>query len=125
MADRENAADAVGGINVNVRDNQVMRAMLDMSTSAQIKDSMKLGGEVLSQIGKVGKLHKGKVEQAGFAVLKAPDVPSILVETAFISNPEEEAKLRDPDYQAQLVDALTSGITRYFKRNPPLARKRT
>ena len=125
MADRENAADAVGGINVAVRDNQVMRAMLDMSTTAQIKDSMNLGGEVLSQIGKVGKLHKGKVEQAGFAVLKAPDVPSILVETAFISNPEEEAKLRDPEYQAQLVDALTTGIARYFKRNPPLARKRT
>jgi N-acetylmuramoyl-L-alanine amidase len=96
-----------------------------MSTTAQIKDSLKLGNEVLSQIGKVGKLHKGEVEQAGFAVLKAPDVPSILVETAFISNPDEEAKLRDPDYLAQLVDALTRGIVRYFKRNPPLARQRT
>ncbi|TMH05895.1 MAG: AMIN domain-containing protein [Betaproteobacteria bacterium] len=125
MAERENAADQVGGMNVGVRDVQVMRALLDMSTTAQIKDSMKLGHEVLSQIGKVGKLHKGAVEQAGFAVLKAPDVPSILVETAFISNPEEEARLRDPDYQARLVDALTSGIVRYFKRNPPLARQRT
>jgi N-acetylmuramoyl-L-alanine amidase len=125
MAERENAADQVGGINVSVRDAQVMRAILDMSTTAQIKDSLKLGNEVLSQIGKVGKLHKGAVEQAGFAVLKAPDVPSILVETAFISNPDEEAKLRDPDYQSQLVDALTSGIVRYFKRNPPLARQRT
>ena len=78
-----------------------MRALLDMSTTAQIKDSLKLGGEVLGQIGKVGRLHKNNVEQAGFAVLKAPDVPSILVESAFISNPGEEAKLRDADYQAQ------------------------
>ena len=95
-----------------------------MSTTAQIKDSMKLGGEVLGQIGKVGKLHKGQVEQAAFAVLKAPDIPSILVETAFISNPEEESHLRDPHYQAQLVAALTSGIKRYFAKNPPLARQR-
>jgi N-acetylmuramoyl-L-alanine amidase len=95
-----------------------------MSTTAQIKDSLKLGGEVLGQIGKVGKLHKPRVEQAGFAVLKAPDIPSILVETAFISNPQEEARLRDPDYQARLVDALTVGIKRYFAKNPPLARQR-
>jgi N-acetylmuramoyl-L-alanine amidase len=101
-----------------------MRTLLDMSTTAQIKDSMKLGGEVLGQIGKVGKLHKARVEQAGFAVLKAPDIPSILVETAFISNPEEESKLRDPLYQSRLVDALVSGIARYFARNPPLARTR-
>ena len=124
MANRENAADLVGGVNVAVKDETVMRAMLDMSTTAQIKDSLKLGGEVLGQIGKVGKLHKGSVEQAGFAVLKAPDIPSILVESAFISNPGEEAKLRDPDYRAQLVEALTTGIQRYFARNPPLARSR-
>lgn len=124
MANRENAADLVGGVNVAVKDETVMRAMLDMSTTAQIKDSLKLGGEVLGQIGKVGKLHKGSVEQAGFAVLKAPDIPSILVESAFISNPGEEAKLRDPDYRAQLVDALATGIQRYFARNPPLARSR-
>jgi N-acetylmuramoyl-L-alanine amidase len=125
MAERENAADKVGGINLDVRDAQVMRALLDMSTTAQIKDSLKLGNEVLSQMGKLGRLHKGAVEQAGFAVLKAPDVPSILVETAFISNPDEESRLRDPAYQTQLVDALVSGITRYFRRNPPLARQRT
>lgn len=125
MANRENAADMVGGVNtVAVKDTAVLRAMLDMSTSAQIKDSMKLGSEVLGQIGRVGALHKKKVEQAGFAVLKAPDVPSILVETAFISNPEEEAKLRDPDYRAQLVEALATGIARYFAKNPPLARHR-
>ena len=124
MANRENAADAVGGINVNAKDAAVMRALLDMSTTAQIRDSMKLGGEVLGQIGRVGKLHKGSVEQAGFAVLKAPDIPSILVESAFISNPEEESRLRDPQYQARLVEALVTGIRRYFAKNPPLARSR-
>jgi N-acetylmuramoyl-L-alanine amidase len=127
MADKENAADMVGGVNVGAatKDANVLRALLDMSTTAQIKDSLKLGSEVLGQIGKVGKLHKARVEQAGFAVLKAPDIPSILVETAFISNPEEEAKLRDPDYQDELVVALASGIARYFAKNPPMARKRS
>jgi N-acetylmuramoyl-L-alanine amidase len=125
MAQRENAADLVGGINIAaVRDKQVMQAMLDMSTTAQIKDSLKLGNEVLAPLGRVGRLHKRQVEQAGFAVLKAPDIPSILVETAFISNPEEERRLRDPAYQAQLVEALTIGIRRYFAKNPPLARNR-
>ena len=124
MADKENAADLVGGVDIKSRDAAVARALLDMSTTAQIKDSLKLGGEVLGQIGKVGRLHKPHVEQAGFAVLKAPDIPSILVETAFISNPEEEAKLRDPQYQLQLVEALTTGIKRYFAKNPPLARQR-
>lgn len=127
MADRENAADMVGGVNVGAatKDANVLRALLDMSTTAQIKDSLKLGSEVLGQIGKVGKLHKARVEQAGFAVLKAPDIPSILVETAFISNPEEENKLRDPDYQDQLVDALATGIAKYFAKSPPMARKRS
>jgi N-acetylmuramoyl-L-alanine amidase len=124
MANRENAADLVGGVNIAVKDQTVMRALIDMSTTAQIKDSLKLGGEVLGQIGKVGRLHKGSVEQASFAVLKAPDIPSILVESAFISNPEEENKLRDPEYRAQLVEALAVGIQRYFARNPPLARSR-
>jgi N-acetylmuramoyl-L-alanine amidase len=124
MAERENAADGVGGVNLQVADAQVMRTLLDMSTAAQIKDSLKLGREVLGRIGKVGTLHKRDVEQAGFAVLKAPDIPSILVETAFISNPEEEDKLRDRDYQRQLVQAIAAGIKRYFARNPPLARNR-
>ena len=124
MANRENASDLVGGANLHAKDETVLRALLDMSTTAQIKDSLKLGGEVLGQIAKVGKLHKGSVEQASFAVLKAPDIPSILVESAFISNPGEEAKLRDPQYRAQLVEALATGIQRYFARNPPLARSR-
>ncbi len=124
MANRENAADTVGGVNIDAKDANVVRALLDMSTTAQIRDSLKLGGEVLGQIGKVGKLHKGSVEQAGFAVLKAPDIPSILVEAAFISNPDEEARLRSAGYQAELVHALSVGIQRYFAKNPPLARSR-
>ena len=124
MAARENAADLVGGTNIAAKDAQLVRTLLDMSTTAQIKDSLRLGHEVLSRIGRVGSLHKHQVEQAGFAVLKAPDVPSILVETAFISNPEEEDKLRDPAHQKRLVDALASGIQRYFAKNPPLARNR-
>jgi N-acetylmuramoyl-L-alanine amidase len=125
MADRENAADLVGGANFKSRHEDVMRTLLDMSTSAQIKDSLRIGVEVLGQIGRVGRLHKPRVEQAGFAVLKAPDIPSILVETAFISNPDEEAKLRSASYKEKLVEALDTGIAKYFARNPPLARTRT
>ena len=124
MADKENSADLVGGLNVKAKDEQVQKALLDMSTTAQINDSLKLGSAMLGEIGSVGKLHKPRVEQAGFAVLKAPDIPSVLVETAFISNPDEEAKLRSEDYQVQLADALMRGIRRYFSRNPPLARNR-
>jgi N-acetylmuramoyl-L-alanine amidase len=124
MADRENKADLIGGINIKTKDVHVSRALLDMSTTAQINDSLKLGSALLGEMGNVGKLHKGQVEQAGFAVLKAPDIPSVLVETAFISNPEEEQKLRSGDYQEQLADALIRGVERYFSRNPPLARNR-
>ena len=124
MADKENAADLVGGVNVKAKDAQVQKALLDMSTTAQINDSLKLGNAMLGEIGNVGKLHKPRVEQAGFAVLKAPDIPSVLVETAFISNPDEEEKLRSEAYQTQLADALMRGITRYFAKNPPLARNR-
>ncbi|MDO9360188.1 MAG: N-acetylmuramoyl-L-alanine amidase [Polaromonas sp.] len=124
IANKENSADLVGGINVKAKDAQVQRALLDMSTTAQINDSLKLGSAMLGEIGNVGKLHKPRVEQAGFAVLKAPDIPSVLVETAFISNPDEEARLRSEAYQVQLADALMRGISRYFARNPPLARNR-
>ena len=124
LANKENSADLVGGINVKAKDAQVQRALFDMSTTAQINDSMKLGSAMLGEIGNVGKLHKGRVEQASFAVLKAPDIPSVLVETAFISNPMEEARLRSEGYQIQLADALMRGISRYFAKNPPLARNR-
>jgi N-acetylmuramoyl-L-alanine amidase len=124
MAEKENRADLIGGINIKAQDAHVRRALLDMSTTAQINDSLKLGSALLGEIGNVGRLHKAQVEQAGFAVLKAPDIPSVLVETAFISNPEEEAKLNSGEYQEQLADALMRGIERYFARNPPLARSR-
>ncbi|MDO7692487.1 MAG: N-acetylmuramoyl-L-alanine amidase, partial [Burkholderiaceae bacterium] len=94
------------------------------STTAQINSSMQLGGAMLGELGQVGKLHKPRVEQAGFAVLKAPDIPSVLVETAFISNPDEERRLRNPRYQNDLADALMKGIVRYFESNPPLAKSR-
>jgi N-acetylmuramoyl-L-alanine amidase len=125
MAAKENKADLIGGVNVKAQEASVARILLDMSTTAQINDSLRLGGALLGEIGNVGRLHKRKVEQAGFAVLKAPDIPSVLVETAFISNPEEEAQLRSEDYQEELADALMRGITRYFAKNPPLARTRT
>ncbi len=125
MADKENKADLIGGVNVRTQDAHVARVLLDMSTTAQIKDSLRLGGAMLGEIGQVGRLHKPRVEQASFAVLKAPDIPSVLVETAFISNPEEEVRLRSEAYQEQLADALMRGIQRYFAANPPLARSRT
>lgn len=122
LANKENAADMIGGANLGSKDAQVTRVLLDLSTTAQITDSMKVGKAVLDQIGGINRLHKGQVEQAGFAVLKAPDIPSILVETAFISNPEEEAKLNDLGHQNQLADAILRGIRAYFAKNPPLSR---
>jgi N-acetylmuramoyl-L-alanine amidase len=124
LANKENAADAVGGVNIKAKDVNVLKAILDMSTTAQINDSLRLGSAVIKEIGGLGKLHKAQVEQAGFAVLKAPDIPSVLIETAFISNPDEEEKLRSSEYQDQLADAVMRGIKRYFARNPPLARNR-
>jgi len=124
IANKENSADLVGGVNIRHADKMVAEMLLDMSTSAQIKDSMKLGGAVLREIGGINALHKSRVEQAGFAVLRAPDIPSILVETAFISNPEEERRLTDENYQQQMAVALLNGIRRYFRANPPLAKSR-
>ena len=122
MARRENEADLIGGINLASHDKQLARVLLDLSTTAQINDSLKLGNSVLRELERVNRLHKPRVEQAGFAVLKAPDIPSILVETAFISNPDEEARLRDDAYQEQMARAILIGIKRYFAKNPPLAR---
>ena len=125
LANKENQADLVGGINVRSQDAAVQQMLLDMSTTAQINDSLKLGTALLGQIGGFAKLHKPRVEQAGFAVLKAPDIPSVLIETAFISNPGEEQKLRSSAYQIQLADAMMAGIRQYFIKNPPLARSRS
>lgn len=125
LANKENAADAVGGINIKNKNAEVQKVLFDMSTTAQIKDSLQLGSTVLREIGGLGRLHKNHVEQASFAVLKAPDIPSVLIESAFISNPEEEEKLRSHEYQNQLADAIMRGITHYFSKNPPLARNRS
>jgi N-acetylmuramoyl-L-alanine amidase len=125
LAQHENQADLIGGVNLSARDPIVKRTMLDMSQTAQISDSLRVGRSVLDGIGMVNALHKGGVEQAGFAVLKAPDIPSILVETAFISNPDEEQKLRDEGYQRKFAASMRSGIKQYFARNPPLARAYT
>ncbi|MEM5450435.1 N-acetylmuramoyl-L-alanine amidase [Paraburkholderia guartelaensis] len=124
MANKENSSDQIGGISVQTADAAVNRALFDMSTTAQIRDSLRYGGFVLNEVGEINKLHKGSVEQAGFAVLKAPDIPSILVETAFISNPEEETRLNDDAYRDKMANAILKGIRRYFAANPPLAKSR-
>jgi N-acetylmuramoyl-L-alanine amidase len=122
MANKENAADLIGGVNLGSHDEQVAKVLLDLSTSAQIHDSLKLGSVLLEEIKKINRLHKDDVEQAGFAVLKAPDIPSVLVETAFISNPNEEALLKSSAHQEKLAVAMFTGIQRYLTTNPPLAR---
>jgi N-acetylmuramoyl-L-alanine amidase len=124
LANKENSADLIGGVNIKSHDRQLAHVLLDLSTTAQINDSLKVGKAVLNEIGGINRLHKNAVEQAGFAVLKAPDIPSILIETAFISNPEEEAKLTDDAYQDQMADAVLKGIRKYFAKNPPLAKNR-
>ena len=124
MAERENGADQVGGVNLAVRDDLTLRVMADMGTTAQIRDSLDLGQRILSRMGEVGHLHKPRVEQAGFAVLKSPETPSILVETAFISNPEEEALLRSPQWQARMVAALAAGIQHRLRETPRMPRQR-
>jgi len=124
LANDQNKADMIGGVNLGKHDKQLASVLFDLSTTAQINDSLKLGKAVLGEIGGINRLHKAAVEQAGFAVLKAPDIPSILVETAFISNPEEEAKLKDDGYQDQLANAIAKGIKRYFAANPPMAKSR-
>jgi len=124
LANKENQADLIGGANAKGGDPQLASVLFDLSTTAQINDSLKVGKAVLGEIGGINKLHNGAVERAGFAVLKAPDIPSILIETAFISNPEEEARLLDNAYQDQIADAIVKGIRRYFAKNPPLAKNR-
>ncbi|MBI3222477.1 MAG: N-acetylmuramoyl-L-alanine amidase [Nitrosomonadales bacterium] len=122
LAKKENEADLIGGVNIAVKDPYLARTLLDLSQTATINDSLKLAKHVLGELGNINDLHRGHVEQAGFAVLKSPDIPSILVETAFISNPSEEQRLNDEDYQMKLANAILSGIKRYFAQNPALAK---
>ena len=122
LAQRENQSDTIGGVNLGAQDPVLARTLLDLSLTATINDSLKLGKAVLSELGDVNTLHKNSVEQASFAVLKAPDIPSILVETAFISNPEEEKRLKDAAYQERIAAAILGGLKRYLAQNPPLSR---
>lgn len=124
LAKKENEADLIGGVNIAVKDPYLARTLLDLSQTATINDSMKLAKHVLKELGDINDLHRGHVEQAGFAVLKSPDIPSILVETAFISNPDEEQRLNDEDYQMKLANAILGGVKRYFAQNPALSRPR-
>lgn len=124
LAKRENESDLIGGVSLDDKDPYLARTLLDLSQTATISDSLKLAKAVLGHLGEINDLHKRSVEQAGFAVLKSPDIPSILVETAFISNPEEEKRLNDDEYQDKLANAILSGIKRYFSSNPPLAKSK-
>ncbi len=122
LAKKENESDLIGGVSLDNKDMNLARTLLDLSQTATINDSLKLGKFVLKNIGEVNTLHKGSVEQAGFAVLKSPDIPSILVETAFISNPEEERRLNDDAYRAKVVESIVNGIKKDFATNPALAK---
>ena len=122
LAKKENEADLIGGVNLAVKDPHLARTLLDLSQTATINDSMKLAKHVLGELGDINDLHRGQVEQAGFAVLKSPDIPSILIETAFISNPREERRLNDANYQMKIANAILGGIKRYFAQNPALSK---
>jgi len=124
LAKKENEADLIGGVNLSIKDPYLARTLLDLSQTATINDSLKLAKHVLKEVGHINKLHSGHVEQAGFAVLKSPDIPSILVETAFISNPDEEKRLQDEGYQDEMARAILGGIKRYFAANPALSKQR-
>jgi N-acetylmuramoyl-L-alanine amidase len=121
---RENEADLIGGVNLNVSDPILKQTLLDLSQTATINDSLRLGRSVLSELGRINRLHRKQVEQAGFAVLKAPDIPSILVETAFISNPDEEQRLADETQQERIAQSILDGIRRYVAQTPGITRPR-
>ena len=121
LANKANESDLIGGVSIENKQPALARTLLDLSQSATINDSLKFGNHVLKEIKKVNKLHKKYVEQAGFAVLKAPDIPSILIETAFISNPAEEKKLLSAGYQNKMAKSIYLGIKSYLKTKPSIA----
>ena len=124
LAKKENEADLIGGVNIAEKDPYLARTLLDLSQTATNSDSMTLAKHVLGELGGINTLHGGKVEQAGFAVLKSPDIPSILIETAFLSNPDEESRLIDNNFQEKMALAILGGVKRYFSKNPPLSKQR-
>lgn len=119
LAERENAADLMGGVSLDDKDNTLASVLLDLSQSANISASMTAAQRVLAALDGVGQVRKSQVQQAGFVVLKSPDIPSMLVETAYISNPREEVRLRSPRHQADLAEAIFAGVRNYFEQNPP------
>ena len=120
LAERENAADLMGGVTLDDKDNTLASVLLDLSQSANISASMTAAQRVLAALDNVGQVRKAQVQQAGFVVLKSPDIPSMLVETAYISNPSEELRLKSPRQQANLADAIFAGVRNYFEQNPPV-----
>lgn len=119
LAEKENASDLIGGVSLDDKDNMLARVLLDLSQTATKQASYEAGREMLQELRPLGKLHKKEVQQAAFAVLKSPDIPSVLVETAFISNPNEERKLRSREHQRALATAMLRGVRDYFTKNPP------
>ncbi|MCC7413777.1 MAG: N-acetylmuramoyl-L-alanine amidase [Gammaproteobacteria bacterium] len=119
LAEQENAADLVGGVTLQDKDELLKSVLIDLSQAAAIGASVEVANKVLRELGKLGRIHRRSVQYAGFMVLKSPDIPSILVETAFISNPNEEVRLRAERHQSALADALLGGIRNYFRENPP------
>jgi N-acetylmuramoyl-L-alanine amidase len=119
LADRENAADLIGGVSLEDKDSTLASVLLDLSQSAAMSASMVAAEKVLDELTEVGEVRKARVQQAGFVVLKSPDIPSLLIESAYITNPGEEHRLRDPRHQARLADAILTGIRNYFRENPP------
>ena len=120
IANKENESDLIGGVSIDDKDPVLAKTLLDLSQSATVDDSINLGNHVLSKVKRVNRLHKKHVEQAGFAVLKAPDIPSILIETAFLSNPTEEKNLRSKAFQDKLVKSIFKGIKSYLKTKPSI-----
>jgi N-acetylmuramoyl-L-alanine amidase len=118
LADKENASDLIGGVSLNDKDDMLAQVLLDLSHNKTMQDSLSLGEDVLAEMERVGPVHMRNVAQAGFAVLKSPDIPSVLVETAFISNPSEEKKLRTPAFQQKLAGSIFRGIQRFLARVP-------
>ena len=119
LAARENAADLVGGVSLDDKDDLLAEVLLDLAQTATLEASVEVADNVLQEMKRLGKVHKKQVQHAGFVVLKSPDIPSLLVETAFISNPSEEQRLRNSRHQQQVAQAILAGVRNYFASNPP------